>query len=270
MIIARTVRDVRAALAVADAPGLVGFAPTMGALHAGHEALFRAARAECGRVVASLFVNPRQFSDRADLEAYPRQEARDAGIASAAGVDVLFAPDAAEIYPEGFDTSVRVGGPASGFEGARRPGHFEGVATICLKLFNIVRPATVYLGQKDAQQVAVLTQMVRDLDLEIGIRVVPTVREPDGVALSSRNARLASADRAKASAIPRALKAGLAAYREGDDPAAVARYALGGLEVDYAEVVDLAGMPTLVVAVTIGGNRLIDNVPLSAPELAGL
>jgi pantoate--beta-alanine ligase len=270
MIVARTVRDVRAALAVAGAARGIGSAPTMGALHAGHAALFRAARAECGRVVASLFVNPRQFNDRADLEAYPRQEARDAEAAAAAGVDVLFVPDAAEIYPQGFDTTVTVGGPASGFEGARRPGHFDGVATICLKLINIVRPTLVYLGQKDAQQVAVLTQMVRDLDLEIGIRVVPTVREPDGVALSSRNARLSPADRARAGAIPRALRAALAAQRQGDDPASAARYALGGLDVDYAEVVDLAGTPTLVVAVTIGGNRLIDNVPLRHPELAGL
>jgi pantoate--beta-alanine ligase len=248
----------------------VGLVPTMGALHAGHRALFDAARREAAVVVASLFVNPRQFDDPADLSAYPRPEAADHELARAAGVDLLFAPAESEIYPEGDVTQVTVGGPAAGFEGAARPGHFAGVATVCLKLFTIVRADAAYFGQKDAQQVAVVRQLVRDLHLDLPIRVVPTVRDADGVALSSRNARLSSADRARAAAIPRALRAALAAAAAGGDPAAAARAALAGLDVEYAAVAPFRDDPTLVVAVRFGATRLIDNVPLRDPARAGL
>jgi pantoate--beta-alanine ligase len=269
MIVVRTIAEVRAALQPHRAAPPIGFVPTMGALHEGHAALFRAARGECALVVASVFVNPRQFNDPADLAAYPRDEARDAAIAATAGVDVLFVPGAAEIYPATFATTVDVQGPARGCEGANRPGHFQGVATVCLKLFTIVAPDVVYLGQKDAQQVAVLQQLVADVHLPIVVRVAPTVRDADGLALSSRNARLSAAERAQAAAIPRALRAGLDAHRRGADPAAAARAALGGLEVDYAEVAQWHGQPTLVLAVRVGRTRLIDNVPLDRPALAG-
>ena len=168
--------------------GEIGLVPTMGALHAGHEALIAAARADSDIVVVSLFVNPAQFDEAGDLAAYPRDEARDGALAEAAGADVLFAPSAAEMYPPGFQTWVDVAELSQGLEGEHRPGHFRGVATICLKLFNIVRPRYAYFGQKDAQQLAVLRRMVRDLDLQLEIRAVPTVRDPDGLALSSRNA----------------------------------------------------------------------------------
>jgi pantoate--beta-alanine ligase len=271
MMVVRTVADVRGALATQRHAGdRVGFVPTMGALHEGHLTLFRTARAECAVVVGSVFVNPRQFDDPADLAQYPRDHARDATLAREAGVDLLFVPDADEVYPAGYATAVHVGGPAEGFEGAARPGHFDGVATVCLGLFHIVGPECVYLGQKDAQQVAVLRQLVRDLHLPIDIRVVPTVRERDGVALSSRNARLSAEERARAGAIPRALAEALDAHRQGRDPVAAARAALSGLAVDYVDVAVFHGAPTLVLAVRAGRTRLIDNLPLEQPELAGL
>ncbi|MGH3073070.1 MAG: pantoate--beta-alanine ligase, partial [Gaiellaceae bacterium] len=183
----------------------VGLVPTMGALHAGHEALIRAAAAENDVVVVSLFVNPAQFDEGSDLAAYPRDEARDAGLAAAAGADLLFAPAADEIYPGGFQTWVEVEELSRGLEGEYRPGHFRGVATVCLKLFNIVRPQRAYFGQKDAQQLAVIRRLVRDLNLDVEVRSVPTVRDPDGLALSSRNARLSPAERRAALALPRAL-----------------------------------------------------------------
>jgi pantoate--beta-alanine ligase len=235
--------------------GDVGLVPTMGALHAGHESLIRAARAECDTVVVSLFVNPAQFGDPADLAAYPRDEERDARAAEAAGADVLFAPPVAEMYPPGFQTWVDVEGLARGLEGAYRPGHFRGVATICLKLFNIVRPRYAYFGQKDAQQLAVLRRMVRDLDLSVTVRAVPTVRDPDGLALSSRNGRLSPSERAAALALPRAL-----ASRD----AAAARAALeehAGIDVEYVEVADF-DPPVLAAAIRVGATRLIDNVVL--------
>ncbi len=241
---------------IADLPpgaGVVGLVPTMGALHAGHEALIGAARAECDTVVVSVFVNPAQFDEAGDLDAYPRDEGRDAEIAARAGTDVLFAPVADEIYPPGFQTWVDVEELSRGLEGAHRPGHFRGVATVCLKLFNLVRPRLAYFGQKDAQQVAVIRRMVRDLNLDLTVRSLPTVRDADGLALSSRNARLSPAERELALALPRAL-----ATRD----AAAARAALAGLDVDYVEVADF-DPPVLAAAVRVGATRLIDNVPLA-------
>jgi pantoate--beta-alanine ligase len=249
---------------------LVGLVPTMGALHEGHVALFHAARRASTHVVASIFVNPGQFNDPADLATYPRQEARDAEIARDAGVNALFVPTVAEMYGDGNATSVAVQGAALGFEGAFRPGHFNSVATVCLKLFNIVEPDVAFFGQKDAQQLAVIRQMVRDLRLDLKIAVVPTLREADGLALSSRNVRLSAADRLRALAIPRALSSGVNAYLTGGNPAAAARSELEGLDVDYADVAVFDGEPTLVIAARAGSTRLIDNVPLNHPELAGL
>ena len=236
--------------------GGVGLVPTMGALHGGHEALIRAAVEENDTVVVSLFVNPAQFDDGRDLAAYPRDEERDAAIAAAAGADVLFAPSADELYPGGFQTWVDVEELSRGLEGDHRPGHFRGVATICLKLFNIVRPQRAYFGQKDAQQVAVVRRMVRDLNLDVEIRALATVRDPDGLALSSRNARLSPAERELALALPRAL-----ALRDVD----AARKALDGLDVDYVEVADF-DPPVLAAAVRVGSTRLIDNVVLEEEQ----
>ena len=233
---------------------VVGLVPTMGGLHAGHEALFHAARPDCDLLVASLFVNAPQFTQAADLAAYPRDLSADAAVAEAAGVDVLFAPSAAEMYPPGFATWVEPGGAAAGLEESSRPGHFRGVATICLKLFNIVRPQVAWFGRKDAQQIAVLKQLVRDFDLELEIREVETVRDTDGLALSSRNARLTPEERRIAAAIPRAL-----ATR--DAATALDVLARAGIEPEYLTIADLDG-PTLALAARIGGTRLIDNVRL--------
>ena len=249
MRVVRTVAETRAALRGAADVGLV---PTMGAYHAGHLALFRAARAECETVVASLFVNPAQFSDPADLARYPRDDERDERLAEEHGVDLLFAPSADELYPPGYETWVDVENASRGLEGEHRPGHFRGVATICLKLFNVVRPQRVYFGQKDAQQVEVIRRMIRDLDLEIDVRVLPTVRDEDGLALSSRNALLSEGERSVALALPRAL-----ATRD----VVLAREMLEGLDVDYVEIAPF-DPPALVAAVRVGPTRLIDNVPL--------
>ena len=258
----RTASEVGRTLAPLRRTSGIGLVPTMGAFHDGHVALFRAARRSSDYVVVSSFVNPAQFGDPADLAAYPRDEARDARIAAEEGIDLLFVPDVAEMYPPGYATWIEVGGQALGLEGDFRPGHFRGVATVCLKLFTIVRPHVACFGQKDAQQVAVVTQLVRDLNLELQIQVVPTVRDSDGLALSSRNVRLSPDERARALAIPRALAAGLAASREGRDPVAAARALLTALEPDYVAVADLNGRPTLAVAARVGGTRLIDNVVL--------
>jgi pantoate--beta-alanine ligase len=266
----RTIADLREQLDRVLRNQSIGLVPTMGALHDGHVALFRAARRTCDHVVATIFVNPGQFSDPADLAAYPRQEARDADIGRAAGVDSLFVPSIEEMYPPGDATSLIVQGVALGFEGQFRPGHFNSVATVCVKFFNIVQPDIAFFGQKDAQQVTVIRQTIRDLRLDIQLHVVPTVREADGLALSSRNARLSAADRLRALAIPRALSAGLTAHIAGTDPAAAARAALDELQVDYADVANFDGQPTLVIAARAGSTRLIDNVPLEHPELAGL
>jgi len=236
--------------------GDVGLVPTMGALHDGHRSLFRTARAESDTVVASLFVNPAQFDEPSDLAAYPRDDERDAGIAAAEGVDVLFAPSADEIYPDGFRTWIDVDG--TGAEGEARPGHFRGVATVCVKLFNIVQPRRAYFGQKDAQQAAVLRRVVRDLNVDVEIRVLPTVRDHDGLALSSRNVRLSPEERDRALGLPRALHAAIGAA----DPVATARASLNGLQPDYVEVVDLGDAKVLAAAVRVGSTRLIDNVIL--------
>ena len=234
--------------------GDVGLVPTMGALHAGHDALISAACSDCDTVVVSLFVNPAQFGDPGDLAAYPRDEARDLGVAEAAGADVLFVPGVEEMYPPGFQTWVEVEELSRSLEGEYRPGHFRGVSTICLKLFNIVRPRYAYFGQKDAQQLAVLRRMVRDLELGVTIVPVPTVRDADGLALSSRNARLSPTEREAALALPRAL-----ATR--DRAAALSQLEEAGLDVDYVEVADF-DPPVLAAAVRVGTTRLIDNVVL--------
>jgi pantoate--beta-alanine ligase len=242
------VRLVRTAAELPAGERAVGLVPTMGAFHDGHLSLFRAARAENELVVASLFVNPAQFGAGEDLERYPRDEERDARLAEEAGVDVLFAPPLDEIYPPGFQTWVEVEQLGSILEGEHRPGHFRGVATVCLKLFNLVRPRRAYFGQKDAQQAAVLKRMVRDLAVPVEIRVLPTVRDDDGLALSSRNAYLSPLDRERALSLPRALRA-----RD--------RALLDGLEVDYFEEGDFEPR-VLAAAVRVGGTRLIDNVVL--------
>ena len=253
MRIVRTIRELRAELdPLRERGSTVGLVPTMGAFHEGHLSLFRAAREECDAVVVSLFVNPSQFDDVADLERYPRDPERDEALAAEAGADLLFEPAADEIYPPGYQTWLEVTELSQGLEGTHRPGHFRGVATICLKLFNIVRPQRAYFGQKDAQQVAVVRQLVRDLNVDVEIRVLPTVRDDDGLALSSRNARLSPADRERALALPRAL-----ATRN----VTAARAALAGLDVDYVAVADY-DPPVLAAAVRVGGTRLIDNVVL--------
>jgi pantoate--beta-alanine ligase len=262
MIIVRTIAEMRQRRRSAPAGSTVGLVPTMGALHAGHVALFHAARKDCRPVVASLFVNPTQFGDPGDLASYPRDEERDARIAAEEGVDMLFAPSVGEMFPDGYATWITVDGPALGLEADFRPGHFRGVATVCAKLFTIAAPQLAFFGQKDAQQVAVVQRMTRDLNLDVVIRVVPTVRDEDGLALSSRNVHLSAEDRRRALAIPRALAAGLAAHQAGGDPVAAARAALTGLTPDYVAVADFDGRPTLAIAARVGTTRLIDNVPL--------
>lgn len=261
----RSVAELHGELAAAWTRGAtIGLVPTMGAFHAGHLALMQAARAETSVVVVSLFVNPTQFGPADDLARYPRDESRDVRLATDAGVDILFAPSPDEVYPPGFDTWVDPGALGTILEGAMRPGHFRGVATICTKLFSLVRPTVAYFGRKDAQQVAVVQQVVRDLGLPLVIRPCPTVRDPDGLALSSRNVYLSAEERAVALALPRSLEAGLAAHRAGDDPVDAARDHLAGeqrLSVDYVAVADFDG-PTLAAAVRVGGTRLLDNVPL--------
>jgi len=249
-----SIAELRHELEPARRGSRIGLVPTMGALHAGHLALCEAARRECDVVVASVFLNPAQFADRNDLLSYPRDLAADADRAAVAGVDLVFAPSVEEFYPPGFATWVDPAGAAEGLEGAARPGHFRGVATACLKLFTIVRPDVAYFGRKDAQQVAVVKQLVRDLNLELEIRVVPTVRDADGLALSSRNLRLSHDERQRALAIPRAL-----ATRNADRARSL--LAEAGIEPDYVAVADLDG-PTLAVAARVGPTRLIDNVLL--------
>ncbi len=253
MIVARTVPDVRAALADRR-DGRIGLVPTMGALHAGHDALLAAARDDSDTVVMSLFVNPAQFGDPADLNGYPRDEASDLDRARGAGVDVAFAPSAAELYPPGYQTWVDVTELGAILEGEHRHGHFRGVATVCLKLFTIVRPDVVFFGQKDAQQVEVIRRMISDLHLQLALEVVGTVRDSDGLALSSRNARLSAEERARALALPRALAP--------QDPAtAPSILDAAGLEVDYVALAPF-DPPTLAAAVRVGTTRLIDNLPL--------
>jgi pantoate--beta-alanine ligase len=270
MRILRTVAEVRQTLERPRIFGTIGLVPTMGALHEGHVTLIKAARRECDTLVASIFVNPTQFGDPADLAAYPRDEVKDVEIARHAGVDYLFVPTVEEMYPPGSATWVDVQRASQGLEAEFRPGHFRGVATVCLKLFLIVGPRLAFFGQKDAQQVAVVTEMVHDLNVDVVIRVVPTVRDRDGLALSSRNARLSTEERRRALAIPRALDAGLAASQAGRDPVAAARAMLGDLEVEYVAVADFGGHPTLAIAARVGRTRLIDNVRLDDPSITVL
>jgi pantoate--beta-alanine ligase len=265
MKISRTIAELRAALAPLRPHSEIGFVPTMGALHAGHAALFAAARDESDVVVASIFVNPAQFASHEDLDRYPRDPERDARRARGAGLDHLFTPSVEEIYPAGFETWVEVAKLGEELEGAARPGHFRGVATVCLKLFNIVQPTRVYFGQKDAQQAAVIDRMIRDLAVPVELRVVPIVRDDDGLALSSRNAYLSPDEREVALALPRALLAGERAHRAGGDALAAARAAIAEeprLSPEYLELASFDGRLVLVAAARVGSTRLIDNVVL--------
>jgi pantoate--beta-alanine ligase len=251
MKVARTIGEVRAGLR-----GDVGLVPTMGALHEGHLSLLRAARAENDLVVMSLFVNPSQFEDSADLARYPRDEARDLRLAEEAGVDVVFAPSVDELYPPGFGTWVEV--EEGGAEAEARPGHFRGVATIVVKLLSIVDPKGAYFGQKDGRQAALILKLVRDLALRVEVRVLPTVRDTDGLAVSSRNVHLSPEEREVALLLPRALKAA----RSEPDPVAATRARLNGLSPEYVEIVELPGARLLAAAARVGSTRLIDNVLL--------
>ena len=257
MKVVRRIAELRAALEQARSrDASFGLVPTMGAFHDGHRSLFRAVREECELVVVSLFVNPAQFEEGSDLDGYPRDLEADTALAEEAGVDVLFTPAVVEVYPPGFQTWVEVAELGRQLEGVHRPGHFRGVATVCLKLFNLVRPERAYVGQKDAQQVALLRRMIRDLDLDVTLRVLPTVRDADGLAISSRNAQLTAEERERARALPRAL-----ATRDLD----AARAELAGLDVDYVEVIDF-DPPVLAAAVRVGSTRLIDNVVLDKEQ----
>ena len=258
MRVARTIAEIRDVL-LSLRSGTIGLVPTMGSLHDGHLALLRAARTETETVVMSLFVNPAQFAESADLASYPVDEERDLELAREAGVDLVFAPSRDEMYPPGFQTWVDVTELGSVLEGRFRPGHFRGVATIVLKLLSIVRPTHVYFGQKDAQQVEVIRTLIRDLALEVGLRVVPTVRDATGLALSSRNVLLSPDERQRAIALSRAL-----AMR--DRELALAELASAdGVEIDYVEVADF-DPPVLAGAVRVGSTRLIDNVVLEGEE----
>ena len=251
MRLARTVSELHGSLEPLRG-GSVGLVPTMGAFHEGHLSLFEAARTDSDVVVVTLFVNPTQFAPGEDFDRYPRDEERDVRLAEEAGVDVLFAPGTDEIFPPGFQTWVDVEELGRGLEADARPGHFRGVATVCLKLFNLVRPDCAYFGQKDAQQAAVIRRMVRDLNVPVVIRVLPTVRDADGLALSSRNAYLSPKERERALALPRAL-----ATRDPER----ARELLRDLDVEYVEVADF-DPKVLAAAVRVGSTRLIDNVLL--------
>ena len=265
MKVARTIAELREALEPVRLSGeRIGLVPTMGALHQGHLSLVRAAREACDIVVLSLFVNPAQFARGEDIAAYPRDEMGDRAAAEAEGVDLFFAPTEQEMYPEGFDTWVDPGKIGTYLEGAARPGHFRGVATVCTKLFALVRPQLAFFGRKDAQQVAVVKQVVRDLALTVEIVACPTQRDADGLALSSRNVLLSAGERTAALALPQALEAGLKAHRAGEDAVRAARNVLDaepGLNVDYVAIADLDGL-TLAAAVLVGSTRLIDNVRL--------
>ena len=280
MRVARTKAEVREWLSPGRREGrTIGLVPTMGYLHDGHLSLLRAARERCDLVVMSLFLNPAQFGPDEDLSAYPRDEAHDAEIAKAAGVDLVYAPAVDDVYPGGFATSVEVGGGLTDvLDGAperRGPGHFRGVTTVVAKLFNTVGPDVAFFGQKDAQQAVVIRRMVRDLDFPVEVEVLPTVREPDGLAMSSRNVYLTPEERQRAAALNRALRAAeeIAASGEGTTKAALsaarAELERAGIEPEYLEARDpdslaavdsLNGRPVLIaVAARVGAARLIDN-----------
>jgi pantoate--beta-alanine ligase len=274
--VVRTRSELRAVLAAAPRP--IGIVPTMGWLHAGHRALMQAARASNATSVVTIFVNPRQFGDPKDLEQYPRNEARDVAICREEGVDLVFAPAVEEIYPAGFDTTVRVGAIAEPLEGAARPGHFDGVATVVAILFDLVGAEHAYFGQKDAQQVLVVRQMARDLAIGTEVIACPTVREPDGLALSSRNVHLTPAERAAAPVLHAALAAARSAWERGERSGDVLRRVMQQVlakeplaEPDYVSVADAStlreldrvdGGALLSLAVGFGSTRLIDNEPL--------
>ena len=263
-----------------------GLVPTMGYLHEAHLSLVRRARRECDRVAVSLFVNPAQFNNPQDFDAYPRDEARDLELLRGAGVDLAFTPDAATLYPPGFQSYVEIGPLAEPLEGAARPGHFRGVATVVAKLFLIVEPYRAYFGEKDAQQVAVVQQLVRDLNFPVEIVPCPTLREADGLAMSSRNVRLTPEDRAAAPVLHRALTAARQAFERGERDGELLRHQIRGMiqaepraRIDYVSVADpstLEELTTLTpqtgalasLAVFFGDVRLIDNVRLEA-EAAG-
>ncbi len=281
----RSVAELRAALAPARRAGLtIGLVPTMGALHEGHLSLIRRAREQCEEVVVSLFVNPAQFNERSDLERYPRQEERDAELAARAGADVLFAPSIDEVYPPGFATSVEVLGVTDPLEGvARGAEHFRGVSTVVAKLLGMAMPDIAYFGQKDAQQVVVIRRLVADLNLPVRIEACATVREPDGLAMSSRNALLSPAERSRALALPAALDAARERAATGERSAAAlldaARAEMGslGVEPEYLALVDpdtlepretLTQPSLLALAARIGEVRLIDNAVLE-PAVPG-
>jgi pantoate--beta-alanine ligase len=283
MLIARTVDELRRAVDAWRAAGeRIGFVPTMGALHAGHLSLVRLARERGTRVVASVFVNPAQFGPNEDFNRYPRQPEADAAMLEEAGCDLLFLPDVATIYPPGSATFVEPGGAAEGLEGACRPGHFRGVATVVCALFNLVRADLAVFGEKDAQQLAVVRQMVRDLHIPVEIVPAPTIREADGLAMSSRNAYLSPEERRAATVLHRSLRAAEEAVaggeRRGDALRGRMREVLDAeplARVEYAEVVDaesfqpvatLSGRTVLPLAVRIGGTRLIDNIRLAVED----
>jgi pantoate--beta-alanine ligase len=273
--------ELRAILAPARAEGSsIGLVPTMGYLHEGHLSLLRAARAECDLVVMSLFVNPTQFGPDEDLDRYPRDEVRDAGLADEAGADLIYAPPVEEVYPDGFSTAVEVSGLTEvlcGDPARRGPGHFRGVTTVVAKLFNIVGPDVAFFGQKDAQQVAVIRRMVRDLDIPVRIEALPIVREPDGLAMSSRNAYLSAEDRRRATTLSRALGEAERVSREDSLAAGLDAgrrvLAEAGIEPEYFEARDaeslqpvaaLGDRPVLIaVAAQVGAARLIDNVTIA-------
>jgi len=274
--VVRTRAGLRAALDAAARP--IGLVPTMGWLHDGHRALMARARAENATAVVSIFVNPRQFGDPADLAQYPRSEARDLAICEAEGVDLVFAPSVEEVYPPGFDTVVAVGSIARPLEGAARPGHFEGVATVVAILFGLVRADRAYFGQKDAQQVAVIRRMAIDLAIPTEVIACPTIREPDGLAMSSRNVHLSPAERAAAPVLRRALQeareAWVAGERSGDalrermrtqlagEPLATVEYVSCADASTLAELDRVVGPALLSLAVQFGTTRLIDNEPI--------
>jgi pantoate--beta-alanine ligase len=277
-----TIAEVRAERAQL---GRLGLVPTMGFLHAGHMSLVERAKAECDGVAVSIFVNPTQFGEAQDLDRYPRDLPRDLAMLESAGVDLVFTPEPAEIYPAGFSSSVDVGAPSHPLEGASRPGHFAGVATVVAKLFNIFQPTRAYFGQKDAQQTVVIRRMARDLDMPVEVVIAPTVRDADGLALSSRNARLSAEERPHALALFRALTAAREAFEAGERSGDALRSAMRDVlaaepdvEADYVSVADpetlaelqqLSGSALASLAARVGPVRLIDNLILRPESKSG-